>query len=347
MSEEEIKKEVEKLHEEKRLLDGLKIYYTRNVTFQELEELTGFNFRQITGYMADNYYPRKGLGERMDEEHELEAIQKRIVDIDAEILRVKSRLVEDLTSIMFIPSWTNLIGAQFKGIYAGQPVSDLRKDSVIMLTDLQADFREITGEELILITGPGIYFTEFALGTGMLVRDHREISSILLPKTVVDNMWAAPPIFGGENTNITLNELVSTIPFDIILRDYEEQAFIRGILARNIFLPNREIFDQLYETCSSATSYLPEEGLKCLSASPLWFNRLLVQNRFVNTSKYSTYMQLTAGLSNVQADLDRFLSDLFEEEHLDQLMTRITALKQNYTKIGQRILQEWIPEKLY
>jgi len=344
MSEEEIKKAVQKLREEKRLLDGLTTYYTRDVTFQELEELTGFNMREIAGYMVENYYPRKSLGGPFDVDRELAAIQKRQAEIDAEILHVKSQLVKELTAIMLIPSWSQLIGAQFKGIYAGKAVSALKKDSVIMLTDLRADFREITGEELILITGPGIYFAEFSIGTSMLVRDHREISAILLPKTTIEQMWDAPSIFRGENTNITLNELVATIPFDLILRDYEEQAFIRGVLARNIFLPYREVFDLLYEACRSANSYLSEEGLKCLSASPLWFNRLLVQQRFAHTPRYSSYVQLTAGLSNIQPELDRFLSDIFDEPHVAQLMTRITTLKQNYTKIGKRILQEWIPD---
>ncbi len=344
MSEDAIKIEVDKLREEKRLLIGLTTYYTKKVSFQELEELTGFNMREITGYMADNYYPRKSLGGPVDIDHELSVIQKRQSEIDAEIIRVKSRLVEDLTTIMFIPSWSRLIDAQFKGFYAGQQVSTLQKDSVIMLTDLRADVREITGEELILISGPGIYFSEFSLGSGMLIRDHREISALLLPKSVSDNMWNAPPIVHGDHENFTLNELVATIPFDLILESYETQAFIRGVLARNIFLPYQDVFNILNDTCNSANSYIPEEGLKCLSASPLWFNRLLVQDRFVKSPKFSSYSQLTAGLINIQADLDRFLPDIFEEMYLIQLMERITALKQNYSKIGQKILQEWLPE---
>ena len=341
--EEEIQKEIQKLREEKRLLDGLKTYYTRDVTFQELEELSGFNMREITGYMEAHYYPRKSLGDAFDLDRELAAIQKRHAEIDEEIIRVKSRLVKELTSIMLIPSWSELIGAQFKGIYAGKAVSSIHKDTIVMLTDLRADFQEITGEELILVTGPGIYFVEFTVGRH-LVRDHREISSILLPKAVVDRMWDAPSIFRGENMNITLNELVATIPFDIILRTTYEQAFIRGVLARNIFLPYREVFDLLSETCGSLNSYAPEEGLKCLSANPLWFNRLLVQDKFTRSSRYSTYTQLTAGLSNIQPELDRFLSDIFDDTHVTNLFDRITTLKQNYTEIGKRILQEWIPD---
>lgn len=341
---EKVQKEIQKLRKEKSLLEGLKTYYSRDVTFQELEELTGFNMREITGYMEAHYYPRKSLGESIDKNRELAAIQKRFTEIDEEILNVKSQLVKELTSILLIPSWSELINAKFKGVYAGKAVSSLKKDAIIMLTDLRAGFSEITGEELVLITGPGIYFTEFTIETRMLVRDHRELSAILLPKSVVDRMWDAPSIFRGENMNITLNELVATIPFDIILRTTSEQTFLRGILARNIFLPYREIFDLLYETCSSINSYPPEEGLKCLSASPLWFNRLLVQGNFTSSPRYSSYMQLTAGLSNIQPVLDRFLSDIFEEDDISQLFERITTLKQNYTEIGKIILQEWIPD---
>ena len=55
---------------------------------------------------------------------------------------IKESLLDNLTQILFFPSWRKLIDSNFNGFYLNMPVHNVIKDNVVLLPDLI-----LTGQE--------------------------------------------------------------------------------------------------------------------------------------------------------------------------------------------------------
>ncbi len=333
----------EQLMKEKILLKALLKYYKEGDKNQSLTFITGeWKSEEIYSYIEERGYPSYA------QTKDLLTIQQRILkemaQIEQQQLNFGFETERTLTGILVIPSWRKLIGTEYKGFFKRTPVHSIERDSVVMVVDLSRGFQEVTGEDLFLITGPGIYFTEFKLETELLVRDHREITGIILPSAIYQAMQQATPIYQSEKIRAVITELAVFIPFNITLFSYSIQAYLRGVLIRTIFSSYRDVFTLLTQNCNIKSAYSIDEGLKILSASSIHFNRLLVQSKFLLTSNSHDYMQLTAGIANIQPGLENITYDFFLPEEVQQILERITALKEYYAEYGELILKNWIPD---
>ncbi|MFQ6125644.1 MAG: hypothetical protein ACE5R6_13735 [Candidatus Heimdallarchaeota archaeon] len=339
-----LKLKEEQLRKERVLLEALLKYYKggENQTELLIHTRGEWNAEEISSYMEERGYPSS-----IQSPDHL-ALQQRVLmeiaQIEKQQLKFGFDIERTLTGILVIPSWRKLIGTEFTGFFKQTLVRSIERDSVVMVVDLGRGFQEVTGEDLFLITGPGIYFTEFNLGTELPIQDHREITGIILPRSIYQAIQQAEPIYRSEKIRATITDLAAFIPFSMVTQPYPIQAYLRGVLMRSIFSPHRDILTLLAQNCKTNRAYSVDEGFKVLSASSIHFNRLLVESKFLLTANSQEYMQLTAGLANIQPGLENIIVDLFPTEEAQQVLGRINSLKEYYAEFGELLLFNWIPD---
>ncbi|MCH8906879.1 MAG: hypothetical protein IH840_07300, partial [Candidatus Heimdallarchaeota archaeon] len=254
----------------------LKNYYSTSSNFDELE-MGNIKLRELFRFMSEHDFPKKGFVSD-------NAKEKYVINIDAEIINITkslrdARLEEiknkELNSILIIPSWGNVLGYKTKGFYLNRPVLEVKKDTIVMLSHDIIEVKDKFGNDFAVLTGPGIFFTEFSLDQGSHITNHREINMIIIPNELLSKMLDAPPIF-TSSIKATMNELISIIPFSLIEEAETVQALLRGVISRNIFHPNKAALDVFLEEIKSPRTYHPNDGFKILSAHKEFFNRLLL-----------------------------------------------------------------------
>lgn len=341
--EKKIDSKVSVLDDEKKVLNGLKAYYEQNLSYADLEEIAGISIREFKRYQKDNDYPyRVGVYNRKDV---FEKIDQRISEINIDIRKLKESLFGDLDQILFIPSWSRMIDSSFNGFYLNQPVQKIFQDNVVLIPDLAlTGFEETTSEPFFFITGVGLYWVKFQLGPGSIVTDYREITGLVLPLDIYEKAQdETGSILGSEKIRMT--EYMTSIPFSLVIAERTTQMYLRGVLARNVFLPNKECFDQLYESCKDPNSFRPEDGLKILSGG-LSTQRPLYTNEILTEKHLGAYSTLIAGIKNVQPKLNKILSDLQIDSTHEGFFNKIQKIKTEFRDVGRNALLDWMPSHL-
>ncbi|MFX0016103.1 MAG: hypothetical protein ACFFB2_16960 [Promethearchaeota archaeon] len=257
----------------------------------------------------------------------------------------EDELLENLTQIMFFPSWSKLIQSEsFFGFYLNQPVYEVIKDNVILLPDLVlTGLEETTGEPFIFLTGVGTYYVQFRLRPGEIITDHRELTGIVLPLDIYDK---AQDVTGSmvNSEKLMMTEYLVSIPFSLLFEKQTTQMYLRGVVARNVIHPYKDCFNQFLKVCSDPNSLTKEEGFKVLSGGlstqiPLYNNELLTEKTLANYSK------ITAGLKNIQPKVGKILSDLqLEDESMrNSIFEKISLIKRDYVELGYPRLLDWVP----
>lgn len=338
--EKEIAEKIKQLEKEKQILEGTKAYYEKNLSYSDLEELTGISIREFKKFQSDNEFPYR-LGS-YNRSAIFEKISNRIGSIEKEIVKLRESVFGALDQLLFIPSWRRLINSSFNGFYLNQPVQKIFQDSIILLPDLAlTGFEETTGEPFFLITGLGIYWVKFQLGAGSIVTDFREITGIVLP---LDQYERAQDEAGQvvESEKMRMTQYMTSIPFSLILAKSTTQMYLRGVIARNVFHPNKESFDQFMALCKDKESFNPHEGLKILSGGlstnkPLYANELLIEKPLGN------YTNLIAGIKNIQPKLSKILDTLQIGSMNEAFFEKIQQMKIEFNEIGRNFLVDWMP----
>ena len=338
--EKEIADSIEALEKEKKILEGTRAYYKEELSYSELEELSGISIREFKRFQSDNEFPyRIGSYNRQEIYSKIDTM---VATIDTKIQKLRESLFGDLDQLLFIPSWSKLIGTSFNGFYRNQAVQKIFQDTVILLPDLAlTGFEETTGEPFFVITGLGIYWVKFQLGAGSIVTDYREITGIVLPLDLYERAQdESGQILNSEKMRMT--EYMTSIPFSLILATKTAQMYLRGVIARNIFHPNKESFDQFMSLCKDPSSYNPEEGHKILSGGlsnklPLYSNELLTQKPL------GEYSNLIAGIKNTQSKLDKLLENLQLDSMSEQFFEKLHKMKVEFREIGRDYLINWMP----
>ncbi|MFX0125161.1 MAG: hypothetical protein ACFFAE_16130 [Candidatus Hodarchaeota archaeon] len=257
----------------------------------------------------------------------------------------KDKLFENLTQIMFFPSWRRLIQSEsFLGSYLNQPVHKVFKDNVILLPDLVLTGQEEnTGDPFIFLTGVGMYYVQFGLSPGEIITDYREITGIMLPLDIYNT---AQDVSGSVlySEKLTMTEYMISIPFSLFLTKQTTQMYLRGVIARNVVHPYKDCFNQFISVCGNPNSLPKEEGLKILSGGlssqiPLYTNELLTEKEIENYSK------ITAGLKSIRPNIGKVLSDLQldDEDIKNAIFKKIRHIKLDFVDIGYPRLLDWIP----
>ncbi|MHA2029856.1 MAG: hypothetical protein ACW99A_03700 [Candidatus Kariarchaeaceae archaeon] len=320
----------------------LKQYYTSDNNFDQLE-LGEFKLREIFRFMSDHGFSKKGFVSEEDRQQYISNIDEEISKINKDLkdARLNEIQSKELNSLIIIPSWSKVLDYQTKGFYLNRPVLELRKDTIVMLSYDIIEKKDKFGKDLFLLTGPGIFYTEFSLDRGTYTTDFREINMILLPMEMLERVMAAPPIFESK-IDATINELISLIPFSLIEEVDSVQALLKGIVSRNIFLPNKNAIDTFIREIGSPKSFHPTDGIKMLSAHEEYFNRLLLSNPPPQARGDSSINITSAGIASIL--VDRSLEDeFFEEKEKNRLLLLFRDLKKEFNETGKRLIDDFMP----
>ncbi|MHA1686952.1 MAG: hypothetical protein ACTSYD_11210 [Candidatus Heimdallarchaeaceae archaeon] len=334
-------KEYKAIEERIQLLQLLKQYYGTGGNLFNFDS-GDIPIRKLIAFMNEEGYPRRVP----ETEHVIRKIDEEILELEEKKKRMRLQEIESrhLNTLLIIPSWTKLIGTQNKGIYLEKPVLDLKKDTIIMLTDQTQTFREITDERLAVIFGPGIYFAEFSVEPGMYIEDYFEINGICLPLDILGKIYTAERIYHSDKIDATITEISTILPFHIIEQSRTVQAYVRGIISRNVFHPNKNALEKFNSHISDPRSYPISERFKILSAHPLWFNKLLVSSEIIPRSGSGKKMFSTAGIGSISPLVHKLLPMIFSspQDEIKQL-ERIREIAKQYREMGIKLLKSWIP----
>ncbi|MCK5304175.1 MAG: hypothetical protein KAJ72_02925 [Candidatus Heimdallarchaeota archaeon] len=323
------------------LLELLKQYYGSGGNLYDFDS-GDVPVRQLIAFMSDEGYPRR----LVEAEHVLKRVDTEIIELESKKKNMRLQEMEDrhLNSLMIITSWTKLINTPTKGIYLNRPVIDLRRDTIIMLTDETQTFKEITDERISVIFGPGIYFTEFAVDKGNYLEDYFEINGVCLPLDILGKIYTAEKIYRSDKIDATITEVSTILPFHIIEQAESVQTYVRGIISRNVFHPNKKALEKFNQHITNPTSYQTEDGFKIMSAHPLWYNKLLVESDKVYRTGSGKRAYSTAGIGSLSSMVHKIKPILFStpNKERDQL-DRITEIVKQYREMGMKLLNAWIP----
>ncbi|MHA2358576.1 MAG: hypothetical protein ACXABK_07410 [Candidatus Heimdallarchaeaceae archaeon] len=242
-------KEYKDIERRIQLLELLKQYYGTGGNLYDFD--TGdLPVRELIAFMSDEGYPR-----RLDDaEHVLQRIDTQILDFENKKKDMRLQEIESrhLNSLLIITSWTKLINTPMKGVYLGKPVLDLRRDTIVMLTDETQTFKEITDERIAVIFGPGIYYSEFAVDRGNYLEDYLEINGICLPLDLLGKIYSAEKIYQSDKIDATITEVSTILPFHILEQSETVQTYVKGIISRNVFHPNKTAIDKFKNSMNTS-----------------------------------------------------------------------------------------------
>ncbi len=225
-----------------------------------------------------------------------------------------------------------MLGTRFKGFYAKKIVSKIHFDTVVMLSSLECAVTEKTGISYFLF-GLGLYFSKFELDRGRYILDQREINTLLLSDFVYDYMATASKSALINDEDVIINDLAIKIALDLSRKTGTQEAFLKGVLTRNVFIPNKEIILRILEHGQKKGTYAIEEtGYKILSSHPNNYNRILLSDAF-KQAEYSEYVKPTAGIANIQFVADKLMHEFFSPEELSTINHSIRSLKSVFDRV--------------
>jgi len=334
-------KEYKSIERRIEILNLLKEYYGTGGNFYDFD--TGeIPLRELIAFMTDEGYPRS----LPEAEVVIQRIHDEILELENKkremrLSEIKSR---HLNSLLIITSWTKLIGTPTKGVYLDKPVTDLRRDTIVMLTDETQTFKEITDERIAVIFGPGIYYSEFAVDKGNYLEDYLEINGICLPLDLLGKIYTAEKIYHSDKIEATITEVSTILPFHIIEQAETVQTYVKGIISRNVIHPNKVALDKFNQHISDPASYQMSSGFKIMSAHPLWYNKLLVESDHFFRTGSGKIAYSTAGIGSLSGMVHK-LKPLFfptPADERDQL-ERISEIVKQYREMGHKLLKAWMP----
>ena len=338
--EKEISDKIAVLERESKILGGARAYYEQNLSFNEIEELTGISIREFKRFQSDNEFPYRLVSH--NRKQIFDKIDNRVEEIKKEIIKLRESVFGVLDQLLFIPSWREMIDSRFNGFYRNQQVQDIFQDNIIFLPDLAlTGFEETTGEPFFLLTGLGIYWVKFQLGPGSIVTDYREITGLVLPLDYYERAQdESGSILNSEKMRMT--KYMSSIPFSLILAKATTQMYLRGVIARNIFHPYKESFDLFLSICRDENSFNPEDGMKILSGG-LSSTHSLYKNELLTQKPLGEYSNLIAGIKNTQPKLNKILQTLQLDATSESLFDKLKRMKIEFNEIGRDFLADWMP----
>jgi len=334
-------KEYKAIQQRIELLGLLKQYYGGGANFYDFE--TGdIPLRDLIAFMSDEGYPRR----LPEEEHVLKRIDEEILELQNKKkgMRLQEMESRHLNSLLIITSWTKLIGTPTKGVYLDKPVTDLRRDTIVMLTDETQTFKELTDERIAVIFGPGIYYSEFAVDQGNYLEDYLEINGLCLPLDILGKIYTAEKIYHSDKIDATITEVSTILPFHILEQSESVQTYVKGIISRNVFHPNKTAIETFNKHISDPDSFQMNEGFKIMSAHPLWFNKLLVESDNVFRTGSGKRAYSTAGIGSLSGMVHKLKPTIFTSPQKEkEQLERIIEIVKQYREMGRELLKAWLP----
>ncbi|MHA1457695.1 MAG: hypothetical protein ACTSR5_17275 [Promethearchaeota archaeon] len=235
-------------------------------------------------------------------------------------------------SLFMIPSWSDLLGYPTLGTYVHHFVSKIVSDAVIFLSGYDYSIETSKGT-LHYLFGLGYHFLKFELESGKYITDNRVITGLVLTDFVYDHMATSRSITLEEDRDVIISEKVIKVPVDLSYKSENHLTFIKGVLMRNIFIPNKDIFLEMMERIRQDDSYqITKDGHKILSAHWDFYNQILVSEKMRGNAN-NTYLNSTAGLNGIVFAADQLLQETMSNVNLSIIEGTINSLKNIYSNL--------------
>jgi hypothetical protein len=276
--------------------------------------------------------------EKLEQERlERESIERERLDrerVERERLE-KQKLENKLypnNSLFIIPSWGDLLGYPTLGTYVHHPVSRIESDIVIFFSNYDYSIETAKGK-LYYLFGLGYYFLKFELESGKYVTDNRVLTGLILPDFAYDHMATSSNITLEEDPDVIIAEKVIKVPINLSNKPENHVTFIKGVLMRNVFIPNKDIFLEMMDIISQADSYqVLSDGHKLLSSHWDAYNQILVSDK-MRAQADSPYLNPTAGLDGINFSADGILQETISSINLSIVEDNILNLKDIYSNL--------------
>lgn len=355
LREKSIETEISKLKRNIEIYEGIKAYYSFNnpLSFPEAAEISKLPSSKFMALLREKGFPnrqeamKKNLTIDVDIENYINSLKQKI-----NTLRIK--ITGSLDQLIIIPSWRKLLGTEFRGFYRNQAVNKIYYDSIILLSHIALPVSDsVLGEQSMLITGTGIYFTKFEVVKGSVVTDFRPIDAFLLPLEIWSKAQSSESMIIKPQTNdmdsqspFVYTENLIDIPFSLFTSKRTLQAYARGVLARNVFIPLKEAIDTFVKYCKETQERKVDNSLRLLSGGlssaggPIFKNEILIEK-----DEGHEYMGMIPGIKNIKMQLDRIAVDLELNIFRKDLLEAQSILKKDFVEVGYPRLIEWMPHE--
>ena len=281
--------------------------------------------------------------DRKEEESQKENQHKETDDKKEEIppaywqIPTQNRLV---TNNMFfiIPSWTELTGYDTLGSYVNQNVAQILTDIVIFFGCTECSIQTERGT-IHIIFGLGNYYTKFGfkqsteLQQGKYIIDNKLLTCLVFSDFVYDHMATSNNITLEDDKDVIVAENVIKIPIDLSFKSEGQKTMIKGIIMRNVFIPNKDIILDTMDKIRAYDTYnIDQQGHMILSTYWDNYNKILVSNK-MNRDVNQQYMKQTAGIKGITYGADEFLQKFFSPFELNKITENIKNLKQIFSTL--------------
>ncbi|MFW9950918.1 MAG: hypothetical protein ACFFKA_12440, partial [Candidatus Thorarchaeota archaeon] len=251
-----------------------------------------------------------------------------------EQLKMEKKLYPNY-SLFIIPSWSDLLGYPTLGTYVNHSVSNIETDIVIFFSGYDYSIETPKGT-LHYLFGLGYHFLKFELESGKYITDNRILTGLVLSDFVYDHMATSVNVTLEEDPDVIVAEKVIKVPLNLSNKSEDHLTFIKGVLMRNVFIPNKDIFLEMIEKIRTEVSYqLSKEGHMILSAHWDFFNQILVSNKMhaLTVNQNFTYLNSTAGLDAINFAADKLLEETISSINLSIIEDNIKTLKSIYAEL--------------
>ncbi|MFX0061124.1 MAG: helix-hairpin-helix domain-containing protein [Candidatus Hermodarchaeota archaeon] len=337
---ESVNRRLEELENEKSTLMNLLKFYddidnayssvTKKIPIHDINFwLRGLRF----GQLLSRSYPEieedvKTEIERIKQEIDLIKTQEETVDLGA------------LDRLLFI-KWPNFVEDETEGLWGEEIVQEVKKTILFFISDFKISCLD-EEEPFYVVTGSGIYYTEFNTEKRANIVDLCPIHALIVPTTSWERTQLNDALIKtDQSSEIIMNESLISIPISTFTVPIDRQNRISRMYLRKMF--NKNVVPDFYKAMKAFQDLEQNEEAQVLYAlSALkthFFNVLLADG-------VSEAPNVFPGLRGSSKELKRFIKDLNSQHVRNNLLKRSRRIFDDYKTLAYPLITRWIDKEI-
>ncbi len=162
---------------------------------------------------------------------------------------------------------------------------------------------------------------------------NREAFLVILSDFVYEHMATSKNITLEKDRDVIMTEKVIKVPIDLSNKRDSQKTFIKGILMRNVFIPNKDKFLKMMEIIRKKDSYkVTKTGHMLLSTHWDFYNQIVVSDKMKGSSD-NPYLKSVAGLNGIVFGVDQLLEETLSPLNFTTIAENIVHLKNAYSNL--------------
>ncbi len=239
------------------------------------------------------------------------------------------------SNLFFIPSWGKLLGYPTLGTYKNRKIINITADSVVFLSNLEIT-TQVGGETKHYIFGIGYYYTKFQIDEGKYIIDFRRLTGLCISDFVYQHMLDSKDASLIQDPEVILKETIYKVPLELndSKRTENQISFLKGVISRELFVPNKEIFVEFTTLMQHDSAFNFEtSGHLLLMATRQNFNTLFISKE-TEPSLQEKFLETTAGLTHATTGAEFLLKKDFSPPEMEIINFQITSIEQIYRNMS-------------